>query len=1200
MNMSRVGAAQWMGTQRSLGTDFLTLTGVPMCLTDGKTKCNRTPYLLLILCILGIHGESVEQKVVPRLRAIKGSDSVIPCTSDVNGPPVQTIIWYFQHKEILRYDGEIRAVDPRYSLSTNRARDGTASLVISNITITDGGTYTCSLLYGQGKEDMEVTVFIQAPLDVRVTNNIVVRNQESVLRCSVNGFYPLGIGIKWLREGVLLHRINVGNVQTNPDGTYNVNTTATILPTEEDQDQTFSCSVQYKSQVDAFQFDFRLIFGVPPSLHISTQPFRLNKEQTLICRVWGFYPESVVVSWFLNGTRVEASWIERINSSAVESFYQFTPTVQLWGTEISCKVEHGTLPSPLVEKVRVENEGIKRNHRAAILVTAFLVTLLVPLVILIYYKCKKREQEEGLHLVEDLGDENQLNNSLASTAIADKGNVFEGILQDLEMGHYRTSQLTPNKVWQIWPETVEILECQTLKDVPWSFLRKLMSLNPAARSMTLIYVDNQPIISKGDGDQDSFLETPVRDLVPNVVHPLDLLCVLLHCSDPCLQQEIFLKMSMCQFAVPLLLPSWYGPSFTFMLWAMRDIVKKWRPPSSQDSKGFEEDNIVNISMPVFSFVRLGNCRTSKSRILNRILSPAHPIQDFFLHREMDSGNVARKISDGLVEISWYFPRTTNTSNVFQEPAAVVNMRGDIKSGMAQFHFLCQVSSAVFIFTEDISEEDYEVLLGTENAENKYFIIITKPYQSVREEMRRYLKLLNYNVLNNTVNDAALVEQIRLRIEGLNKSLTHMTLEQMAHKAGELGIQVDEFSDNICNLKTLAEQSTNNRECLAPYKRKAMSLDGDCWKELQQVERIRKQWGENGDGNKAKLVLKCFNLLTQMKCEFQNVIVRFLVAINYLTQGEKLIFLKWMKLNLDQVARGNHAEEYSLGVEDFLQMLPRLYEDRNTGNNSTDNIIHKLPGLGADLLHDGFPLQLVDGDASNIPMKWVTDVLMELNTKTGGKCRIRVISALEVLSTGKSTLLNSIFGLQLPVAREQGTQGAFMILINVKETFQPDLGCEFIVLIDTEGLNVAEMSSHEDKYELHSQLAEIVFGLSDITIINMVRETVSQLKGNLTQKFLKTKRLGRKKKCLFVHHNVSDVYFYKEEGDDPEVNTWYIPPLWFGAPPMASVSLQYSESVCELKKDLISSIKQMDVQNIQEFSDHMEQLFKSATHKNIIK
>uniref|UniRef100_A0A6I8RT83 Ig-like domain-containing protein n=1 Tax=Xenopus tropicalis TaxID=8364 RepID=A0A6I8RT83_XENTR len=107
------------------------------------------------------HCDIVGQNGFPPHRAIKGSDSVIPCTSDVNGPPVQTIIWYFQHKEILRYDGEIRAVDPRYSLSTNRARDGTASLVISNITITDGGTYTCSLLYGQGKEDMEVTVDIQ-------------------------------------------------------------------------------------------------------------------------------------------------------------------------------------------------------------------------------------------------------------------------------------------------------------------------------------------------------------------------------------------------------------------------------------------------------------------------------------------------------------------------------------------------------------------------------------------------------------------------------------------------------------------------------------------------------------------------------------------------------------------------------------------------------------------------------------------------------------------------------------------------------------------------------------------------------------------------------------------------------------------------------------------------------------------------------
>uniref|UniRef100_A0A8C5PTT2 Ig-like domain-containing protein n=1 Tax=Leptobrachium leishanense TaxID=445787 RepID=A0A8C5PTT2_9ANUR len=84
-----------------------------------------------------------------------------------------------------------------------------------------------------------------------------------------------------------------------------------------------------------------------PSADITYRTLILNKEQDLICRVWGFYPESIIVSWFLNGSLVESTNTRWINSSAVETVYMFTPTEENQGLELSCEVEHDTLSSPL-------------------------------------------------------------------------------------------------------------------------------------------------------------------------------------------------------------------------------------------------------------------------------------------------------------------------------------------------------------------------------------------------------------------------------------------------------------------------------------------------------------------------------------------------------------------------------------------------------------------------------------------------------------------------------------------------------------------------------------------------------------------------------------------------------------------------------------------------------------------------------------
>ncbi|KAG8430016.1 hypothetical protein GDO86_018636, partial [Hymenochirus boettgeri] len=192
------------------------------------------------------------------------------------------------------------------------------------------------------------------PPKLTVTNKVIVNGKESVLSSSISGFYPVDIDITWIKDGEILDEVTTLQLQRNVDGTYTVNSTVTITPTQEDKNRIFSCRVQHESLSDHLQEDFYLVYGVPPSVNILYKPFKLNTEQTLICHVWGFYPESIAVNWFLNGSLVEATEFQRMNSSEVKSILQFLPEAKFRGAEISCKVEHKTLSGPLVDRLLVD------------------------------------------------------------------------------------------------------------------------------------------------------------------------------------------------------------------------------------------------------------------------------------------------------------------------------------------------------------------------------------------------------------------------------------------------------------------------------------------------------------------------------------------------------------------------------------------------------------------------------------------------------------------------------------------------------------------------------------------------------------------------------------------------------------------------------------------------------------------------------
>ncbi|CAB1438700.1 unnamed protein product [Pleuronectes platessa] len=121
----------------------------------------------------------------------------------------------------------------------------------------------------------------------------------------------------------------------------------------------------------------------------------------------------------------------------------------------------------------------------------------------------------------------------------------------------------------------------------------------------------------------------------------------------------------------------------------------------------------------------------------------------------------------------------------------------------------------------------------------------------------------------------------------------------------------------------------------------------------------------------------------------------------------------------------------------------LIYEFSTSSSTTADEISQLPGLAADMLLDGYPLELLDGDASNVPERWVTDVLMELHKKVGQRSRLLVLTVLGVQST--------------------------------------------------EGLKAPDLAQLEDSYEHDNQLATFVIGLSDATIINIAMENSAEMK-----------------------------------------------------------------------------------------------------------
>ncbi|KAI5103635.1 up-regulator of cell proliferation isoform X2 [Silurus meridionalis] len=326
----------------------------------------------------------------------------------------------------------------------------------------------------------------------------------------------------------------------------------------------------------------------------------------------------------------------------------------------------------------------------------------------------------------------------------------------------------------------------------------------------------------------------------------------------------------------------------------------------------------------------------------------------------------------------------------------------------------------------------------------------------------------------------------------------------------------------------------------------------------------------------------------------------------------------------------------LGNMHLLREMGQIYEasvseEKNMTGKGIGNFSY-LPELAAELLISGHPVELMDGDTAYVPLTWVSALLDEVIKKLGDP-RVFVLSVLGIQSSGKSTMLNAMFGLEFAVSAGRCTRGAFMQLVKVSEDKKKDLKFDYILVVDTGGLRSSERFGNNSIQD--NELSTFVVGLGNVTLININGENLLEMQEILqivVHAFLRMKQVRFKTSCMFVHQNVSDITAGEKIRDgrrhlqetldtrtklaakdedcctgnftdviafDVENDVKYIAQFWEGSPPMAPPNPHYSENIQELKRDIISRAATTDVLKLSQFQKHLKDLWNALLNENYV-
>ena len=786
------------------------------------------------------------------------------------------------------------------------------------------------------------------------------------------------------------------------------------------------------------------------------------------------------------------------------------------------------------------------------------------------------------------------------------------------------------------------------------------------------------------------------------IHPIDSFLTLIHCSDNFLCQELLLKVSVCQMAIPLLLPNPHDNSVIFLLWAMRSIIKSWKSYNKvEDTIESKEYRITEYPAPVISFLKLGKSKKSKSHIINEVISESN--EHYFFNWNCEGGGLKRLFVDGLCEMCSYLPSGKNNfDDFYSDMLLFLNLRGDAQKHIKQTNFIREVSYMIFILLneDDINENSLKLLnMLSSNSAGGIVLMFPdlendQPFKTKEIEQSLCEMVIIKLSGKNDVDIRNEVRETMLQKLALPNTKDCKSLSDCISIAHKLQIHVDEYDEDCKKGKYLAQilmkkvksiDITKAKTEMLPLQGSSLwhkwaTLDKESFRQLSREDADMRRYSKQKDAEKKIIRQKQFELSKNPKPVMQN----FLTNLLEQKGNTRLYFLQWIKMFLDDYSRKklpdlsatyhktrvklieaneaskntqsesdevkklkqllkNQNEELinaSFGLEHLFREMGQIYEARMDPQLKvpTDfkNKVISYPQIIVDLMEEGYPVELMDGDASHVPKLWILAIIKRLKHTYVHSSKIFVISVLGIQSTGKSTLLNTVFGLHFNVSAGRCTRGAYFQLLPLNNTLREQTNFHHILIVDTEGLRAPELQ-YQDSQKHDNELATFVIGLADLTIINIYGETPGDLTDILetaVHAFIRMKKIEMQLSCHFVHQNVPSIMADKKgkfgrqqfndkldsmtktaaEGEqlggvyrhfqdvihfNSETDVMFFPSLWKGDPPMAPVNQGYSDKACSLKKALITLAEQKNHSTFDKFEIRVSRLWQAVLREKFV-
>lgn len=284
---------------------------------------------------------------------------------------------------------------------------------------------------------------------------------------------------------------------------------------------------------------------------------------------------------------------------------------------------------------------------------------------------------------------------------------------------------------------------------------------------------------------------------------------------------------------------------------------------------------------------------------------------------------------------------------------------------------------------------------------------------------------------------------------------------------------------------------------------------------------------------------------------------------------------------------------SLGLEHFLREMGLIFELTHISPGSGSHNVLRLPSLAADLLLYGIPLELMDGDASNIPIHWLSSVFAELKHRLPQEqCRTRVLTNLGIYHARNAEVLSALFGVKFPEGRRRSTHGVYMIALCLPDSLRKDMECDFLLLIDVEGLCSIPPDSKRNALIHDNEMATVAAGLSDVLMQNISSHASCEFETHFTiivNALLRIKESGSMPICQLLLQDdginsllqasqlrhVSEM-LQTETGDSETSNmatcSTCVKGPWSNMSLSEPVDTQYSKAVLKLKTNLFEALK----------------------------